>query len=210
MTTREVLSNYYELVMSKECGKKVLNVYKGKDMCSLPASFLYDYANPETICPNHPVRGMKFSTGNPDYGDWDAQIVKVIHGYVVDVYVCAILVRPFSKEAYDKYGSMMGMCAQKRAALLWDSREYDKVHGYVPESEKNVVKAKRKRVRPTLAQVRALERENAELRDSVSKLEEKLECVKRAADSLSEFNDQYKKRINELESRGFWARVFNK
>lgn len=48
------------------------------------------------------------------------------------------------------------------------------------------------------------------LEQSNNLVEEELKRVKHAAESLSEFNDQYKKRITELENRGFWARVFNK
>lgn len=43
-----------------------------------------------------------------------------------------------------------------------------------------------------------------------NRLEEEIAGYKRANEGLSAFNDQYKKRIKELESRGFFARVFNK
>lgn len=55
-----------------------------------------------------------------------------------------------------------------------------------------------------------LKAKNATLEQSNKLMEDELDRQKRANENLSAFNDQYKKRITELENRGFWARVFNK
>ena len=379
MTTKQFLLENYEKVLTNESGKKVVNVYRPKTMLMLPESFVKDFADPKTLCTDYPVRGVRYETGNPDWGEWDAQVIKVRHGWIVDVYVCSILVRPFSSEADKFYGSHMGLQPNSRCKLMWDSRIFDQnkkdssvavptlnvfkrgdfiVSGYgniriftgecyggdswqcltsycssdcpagtdmryarhatdeekkkfidtvkengllfnkrtleIKETDElltrdlgNLLNARvqwkaeqpipykviKKRVRATLRQVRQLEKErdicfqnckdyendNIELRKTVAKLndqlkeltekcknqlkadehlaqkvedlrrrceladkdleaanrdcnnlEEELKRVNHANESLSAFNDQYKKRIKELEGRGFWARVFNK
>lgn len=220
MTTRQILSEYYEKVAEKKVGNKVVNVFKAKGMGDLPKTLIEEYADPDNICKNRPVYGIRYETGNPDYGEWDAQIVRVYHGSIVDVYVCAILVRPFSEEARRKYESIMGQVPAKRVCLLWDSREYDEVHGY--EKKYTVVegakKRPNKRIRPTLGQMRALQAEKHDLeqrldnacencRDYVSKIQRldaevtelrnkyshQLTAAKDLSDKVNEL-----KRLNEL------------
>jgi len=130
MKVKEILNKYYELVVTKNHGDKVLNVYKPKGMRDLPQSLIDDYADPKILCPHFPVHGLRYDAGNPDYGEWDAQTIKAVHGKVVDLYVCAILARPFSVEAMEKYKSMMLQLPVRRAALMWDSRDFDETHGY--------------------------------------------------------------------------------
>jgi len=55
-----------------------------------------------------------------------------------------------------------------------------------------------------------LNAKNTTLEQSNKLMKDDLDRQKRANENLSAFNDQYKKRITELENRGFWARVFNK
>ena len=55
-----------------------------------------------------------------------------------------------------------------------------------------------------------LKAKNTTIEQSNKLMEDELNRQKRANENLSAFNDQYKKRITELENRGFWARVFNK
>jgi len=55
-----------------------------------------------------------------------------------------------------------------------------------------------------------LKSKNTTLEQSNKLMEDELDRQKRANENLSAFNDQYKKRITDLENRGFWARVFNK
>ena len=272
MNTKQIISFYYDKVATKTSGDKVLNIFKAKNMGDLPKSLLDNYANPDCLCSYNPVRGLRYSTGNPDYGEWDAQVVLVRHGKIVDLYVCAILVRPFSEEAKRKYESMSGQLANRRVALMWDSREYDEIHGYdrcyvVVDDSKP--KKRNKRFRPTLTQMRALQAENTrletnisfaksccgeyektidelrstvahdeelrkkavetelknvELSDRVKELtesnkvltnsntlmEQELRRLRNAYESLSKLNDDKSLKITMLESRGFWARLFNK
>jgi len=55
-----------------------------------------------------------------------------------------------------------------------------------------------------------LKAKNTTLEQSNKLMEDELDRQKRTNENLSAFNDQYKKRITDLENRGFWARVFNK
>lgn len=55
-----------------------------------------------------------------------------------------------------------------------------------------------------------LKAKNTTLEQSNKLMKDELDRQKCANVNLSAFNDQYKKRITELENRGFWARVFNK
>lgn len=171
-----------------------------------------------------------------------------------------------------------GFVFNKKTLVIEDSGTYtvDKTYNACVRWEKKdpvPYKVVEKRVRATLGQVRALEKENSELKDSVAKLNEKLKeltakckdqlkadeylakqvddlkgklsdtqkslkrangdysrlseeykelhrkqvltekdlsCVQHANKLLGEFNEQYKKRIERLEGRGFWERVFNK
>ena len=56
--------------------------------------------------------------------------------------------------------------------------------------------AEKKRFRPTVKMVR--------------ELEEEVERLERACETLNKINDRQAKELQKLKSRGFWARVFNK
>lgn len=205
MTTKQILSDFYDYVVTKMSGERVLNVYKAKGIGELPKSLLDDYAKPESLCVYQPVRGLRYSTGNPDWGEWDAQVVLVAHGSVVDLYVCAILVRPFSEEARQKYETMTGQLPQKRVALLWDSREYDEVHGYerIYTVAGSVDKPKKvnKRPRATLRQVRALQEEKKDLEIKVSELESTVshtEELRKRAFETEQKNVELSERVKSL------------
>lgn len=71
--------------------------------------------------------------GNPDWGMWDALLVRYVdpRRKTLDIYIAAILVRPFSREAYDWYSRHhVGLEQVERLMLMWDSREYDRIHGF--------------------------------------------------------------------------------
>jgi hypothetical protein len=72
--------------------------------------------------------------GNPDYGMWDAQTV---YHYdprhkAFNIYFAAILVRPFSREAYETYCRLHESIddINQRLMLMFDSREFDRIGGY--------------------------------------------------------------------------------
>ena len=65
-------------------------------------------------------------------------------------------------------------------------------------------------------EIKRLEDDNKDLRDKNATLEqsntlmdEELARQRKANIELSKFNDQYRQQITDLQSRGFWARVFN-
>lgn len=65
-------------------------------------------------------------------------------------------------------------------------------------------------------EIKRLEDDNKDLRDKNATLEqsntlmdEELARQRKANIELSKFNDQYRQQIMDLQSRGFWARVFN-
>ena len=119
-----------------------VRVWKPKTMGKLPAydmltmmryeaERLYQYSNPKDfIGPKE--GGAVWKTGNPDYGAYDMQTV-IRMDYKkqqVDIYVCALLMRPFSREAEDYYGRRMGFDVWDRMLLMWDSRQFDEENGY--------------------------------------------------------------------------------
>ena len=75
---------------------------------------------------------VRWLTGNPDWGLYDAQTVICYdpHRQCVDVYICSLLMRPFSHEAYQRYEERMSLPWEDRLLLMWDSRQFDREHGY--------------------------------------------------------------------------------
>ena len=65
------------------------------------------------------------------------------------------------------------------------------------------------KVKAGLEQINKLTSENRTLQQSNTLMEEELERQKKANIELSKFNDQYRQQILDLQSRGFWARLFN-
>ena len=72
--------------------------------------------------------------GNPDYGLWDAQVVYHTdpRHKSFDIYIAAIIVRPYSREAFDFYCERHTEITDvnQRLMLMFDSREYDRIHGF--------------------------------------------------------------------------------
>ena len=75
---------------------------------------------------------VHWTTGNPDTGLYDAQTVVCSdpHRKCVDIYVCSLLMRPFSREAYQHYEERMSLPFMDRLLLMWDSRQFDREGGY--------------------------------------------------------------------------------
>ena len=121
-----------------------VRVWKPKTMGTLPAydmltmmtyeaDRLWGYAIPEHFV-GPKDKGAVWVTNNPDHGAWDLQTV-IRMDYKrqqVDIYVCAMLVRPFSREAADHYEQRMGLEVWDRLLLMWDSRQFDEEGGYKP------------------------------------------------------------------------------
>ena len=80
-----------------------------------------------------PLRTSGMVLRQPDWGMWDALLVRYVdpRRKTLDIYIAAILVRPFSREAYDWYSRHhVGLEQVERLMLMWDSREYDRIHGF--------------------------------------------------------------------------------
>ena len=119
-----------------------VRVWKPKTMGKLPAfqmrrimeaeaNNLSHYCNPsEYQLPKE--NGAVWNTGNPDYWVYDMQTVKRMDykKKCVDIYVCALIMRPFSREAATFYEQRMGLEPWDRLLLMWDSRQFDKEGGY--------------------------------------------------------------------------------
>lgn len=226
MTTKQILNDCYELVATKTCGSKVVNVYRATTMQELPKSLIEDYADPLQLCPDKPFKGLRLDAASRGCAEWDAQVLLAVHGSIVDMYVCAILVRPCTKEAEKYYNGMKGKKAHERAGMMWDSRNFDRE-----------VKPKKKRIRPTLKQVRMLEAERNDLRQSLDiaigqcadkdDMIKKLEVERNTLLTSNKFMEKELDRLREklkiaekgwregkdevfrLMNRGFLARVFN-
>lgn len=160
---KDFLRDNYEKVITKsgspEFGDdRVLNLYKAKTMDDLPESLVEQWATLDRFA--FSVKRTFYYVSNPDWGVWDAQVMINVSRKEVNVYICAILVRPFTDDARAKYESMMGFGPRKRITLMWDSRvwEREQLHvGAAVEAVPADTTPKKKRVRPTLTQVRALE-----------------------------------------------------
>ena len=84
------------------------------------------------INPDH-MKKVQWMLGNPDFGAWDAQIVLRLDPKrkTLDIYFAALLVRPFSKQAYDWYEAHSYTSDPvARLCLMWDSREFDRNGGF--------------------------------------------------------------------------------
>lgn len=108
-----------------------LPAYRMLEMMTEVANDLYQYSRPQSI--NGPKEGgAVYVTGNPDWGCWDMQTVNRMDykRQTVDIYVAALLMRPYSQEAMKHYEQRMGFDVWDRLLLMWDSRQFDEEGGY--------------------------------------------------------------------------------
>ena len=122
----KLILEHYVKTAEEVMGEVTVRVWKPKTMGDLSAIDLHS----EMLSLRRQVYGLSevyWGTGNPDYGDWDAQMVYCAdpHHMTVDIYICALLIRPFSEEAFNHYGERMGLSVWKRLLLMWDSRNFD-------------------------------------------------------------------------------------
>ena len=133
---KDIILNHYQKVHELEMDGMTVRVFKPRTMQQLPAhkmlSVIKSYVRDasEWFLWNEKATWLY---GNPDYGMWDALIVRYIdpRRKTLDIYIAAILVRPFSREAYDWYERHhVGFELIERLMLMWDSREFDRIGGY--------------------------------------------------------------------------------
>lgn len=134
---KDTILEHYQKVHELEVDGVTVRVWKPRTMQQLPAAHAL-------ACIKHRARDAAsymfhenknaWFLGNPDYGMWDAQTVRHIDPKhkTLDIYVAAILVRPFSREAYSWYCTRHTEIddVNQRLMLMWDSREYDRIHGF--------------------------------------------------------------------------------
>lgn len=230
MTTKQILNDGYEVasMQIKTTSGKFVKVYRAMTMKDLPRSF-YKCVDPDKLCPKKPFKGLRFQVAVYTSDECNALTILSIHGSAVELYVCAILVRPCSKEAERQYRSFMGMKVRDCAGLMWDSRNFD-----------SALKPKKKRVRATLRQVRSLSAEindlNRSLEIAIGQCADKDARIKNLESAVTECNTlrksnalmeeelkrlrgklkvaedgwrEGKEEVERLMNRGFWARVFN-
>lgn len=134
---KDTILEHYQKVHELEMEGIAVRVWKPRTMQQLPAYMMLHWiryraqdAAEWMMMQNTNYWGL----GNPDYGMWDAQVV---YHYdprhkTFDIYFAAILVRPFSREAYDFYCQRHNEIndVNQRLMLMFDSREYDRIHGF--------------------------------------------------------------------------------
>jgi hypothetical protein len=134
---KDTILSHYQKVHELEMDGITVRVWKPRTMQQLPA-----YHMREFVCNRAEdyKRYMDYEdqsvwhAGNPDWGMWDAQTVYHCDPShkTLDIYIAAILVRPFSREAYETYCRMHEAINEvnQRLMLMWDSREFDRINGY--------------------------------------------------------------------------------
>ena len=134
---KDTILEHYQKVHELEVDGITVRVWKPRMMQQLPAHYmLYWIKGRSEDAAKYMALEQKndWHFGNPDYGLWDAQTVYHTdpRHKTFDIYIAAILVRPFSREAYDFYCSRHTEIEDinQRLMLLFDSREYDRIHGF--------------------------------------------------------------------------------
>lgn len=139
MGIEQVLKNNYELVATIKEGGATVRVWKPRSIGELPDGLKEKYARSLIYDARSGGHGRGYWKANPDYGSWDALVLKKysnekLHALrpknELDIYVCAVLVRPFSRLAMATYHTMiledLGKPHVHRAMMMWDSRLFDK------------------------------------------------------------------------------------
>ena len=134
---KDVILEHYQKVHELEMDGITVRVWKPRTTQQLPAYMMmatiqgYITEAKDWFAWNHNKADWFY--GNPDWGMWDALLVRYMDARrkTLDIYVAAILIRPFSREAYEWYERHhIGLSQTDRLILMWDSREYDRIHGF--------------------------------------------------------------------------------
>lgn len=127
-----ILEHYIQTAKIEKDGVTV-RVWKPRFMGKLPALGMREIMNQAYKNYSYCTK-VTWGTRHPDFGFWDAQIAECLdpHRKCADVYICALLVRPFSEEARKYYAERSGLEPMDRLVLMWDSRQFDADGGYAP------------------------------------------------------------------------------
>jgi len=134
---KDIILSHYQKVHELEMDGFTVRVFKPRTMQQLPShKMLYWIKSRAEEAIHYMKTEVKadWQLGNPDYGLWDAQTVYHYdpRHMAFNIYIAAILVRPFSREAYECYCTTHAFITDvnQRLMLMWDSREYDRIGGY--------------------------------------------------------------------------------
>ena len=134
---KDTILEHYQKVHELEMDGITVRVWKPRTMQQLPAHGMLELIKYRAGDASRYISREKknyWYLGNPDYGCWDAQTVYHIdpRHKAFDIYIAAILVRPYSREAYDFYCQRHAEITDvnQRLMLMFDSREFDRIHGF--------------------------------------------------------------------------------
>lgn len=129
-----ILEHYVQTAEEVMDGVTV-RLWKPKTMERLPAWYMRSVMTYQRFqfesCFYHEKK-VVWITGNPDYGLFDAQTTICFdpHRKSIDIYICSLLMRPYSNEAFSHYEARMSLPAMDRLLLMWDSRTFDREGNY--------------------------------------------------------------------------------
>lgn len=118
MTRKEIIARDYELRRVIRCDSDTLRVFAHKGMRELPEDLIEYYEGRWW----YSVGG--WHCGNPDFGKWDAFVVTQTTSSCRNVYVCGILVRPFTDDERREYEATFAdkFGITKRLLAFYDNR----------------------------------------------------------------------------------------
>lgn len=133
---KDTILSHYQKVHELEMDGITVRVWKPRTMQQLPAVMMMAWIRSKAA----EYRGYialedkaGWRLGNPDYGHWDALTVYHVdpRRKMLDIYFAALLVRPFSEQAYDYYNTLHENVddVNHRLMLMWDSRAFDSRNG---------------------------------------------------------------------------------
>lgn len=134
---KDTILEHYQKVHELEVDGVTVRVWKPRTMQQLPAYCMLKWIRHRAEDAAMYIASEQkndWYLGNPDYGLWDAQTVYHTdpRHKTFDIYIAAIIVRPYSREAYDFYCQRHAEIedVNQRLMLMFDSREYDRIHGF--------------------------------------------------------------------------------
>jgi hypothetical protein len=131
---KDLVLEHYRKVYETEMDGVTVRVWKPRTMGKLPTYAMLGHLKVRARDASEWAaierdRKVQWWLGNPDYGAWDAQLVRRFdpRKMTLDIYFAALLIRPFSKQAYDWYEAHSTVYDPvARLCLMWDSREFDR------------------------------------------------------------------------------------
>ena len=134
---KDTILSHYQKVHELEMDGVTVRVFKPRTMQQLPAYQMLHWIKSrakDAIPYMKTEQKADWLLGDPDYGMWDALTVYHYdpHHKAFDIYIAAILIHPFSREACETYCRMHESIddVNQQLMLMWDSREFDRIGGY--------------------------------------------------------------------------------